>query len=82
MTACGKSFKPRNYENTKAEALDLFHARKDEFLAVVEEFENSGATDFSIKGVSSISCEEDGDYKCIEFSIEVFIARNFEKGKE
>ena len=72
MTACGKSSKPRNYENTKAEALDLFHARKDEFLAVVEEFENSGATDFSIKGVSSISCEEDGDYKCIEFKSDAY----------
>lgn len=72
MTACGKSSKPRNYENTKAEALDLFHARKDEFLAVVAEFENFGATDFSIKGVSSISCKEDGDYKCIEFKIDAY----------
>ena len=69
MTACGKSAQPQNYENTKAAALELFFDKKEEFLFVVTEFEKSGATDFVIDGVSSISYKKDGEYTCVEFSI-------------
>lgn len=71
MTGCEKRSQPPSYENTKAEALALFYDKKEEFLSVVEEFERSGATDFTIEGVSSISCKEDGAYKCVEFDIGV-----------
>ena len=69
MTACGKRAQPKNYENTKAAALELFSEKREEFLFVVTEFEKSGATDFAIDGVSSISCKKDGEYTCVEFSI-------------
>ena len=69
MAACGRDKQPQNYVNTKAAALELFSDKKEEFLFVVTEFEKSGVIDFAIDGVSSISCKEVGDDKCIEFLI-------------
>lgn len=68
MTACGKSSKPRNYENTKSETLEFFYDKKEEFLSVIAEIEADGppehlyqadddgssARTFEIKGIKSI----------------------------
>ena len=68
-SSCGLMGKRLNYEDAKAETIELFNENKDDFLSVAEEIEDRkvSSADFTIQGIESIYCKQDETNKLVNF---------------
>lgn len=58
-----------NYEDAKAETIELFIKEKEEFLRIAEEIKDGeNESDFAIRGIKTISCTEDEANKRVDFN--------------